>query len=154
LQTQAPELLHACPLVQPLHAAPPTPQVLVPEVWHLPLLSQQPLGQEVASQMHIPWALQDWFAPQGAQTPPFAPQCWALEATHWSPEQQPAQLIPAQLHAPDEQVWPDVHRPHAVPPVPHAVVPCFAGRTQVVPWQQPPAQEVVVQEQTPAVLQA
>src|SRR6185369_15400737 len=105
-------------------------------------------------QMHIPWVLQDWFAPQGEQAPPFAPQCCALEATHWSPEQQPAQLMPAQLHAPDEQVWPDVHIPHAVPPVPHAVVTCFAGRTQVVPWQHPPAQEVVVQEQTPALLQA
>ena len=75
LQTQAPELLHCWPLAQPLHATPPTPQVVVLEVWHLPALSQQPLGQEVASQMHIPWVLHDWFAPQGAQAPPFAPQC-------------------------------------------------------------------------------
>lgn len=59
--------------------------------------------------------------------------------------------MPPQLQVPDEQVWPDEHMPHAVPPAPQAFVSCCAGRTQVLPLQQPPAQEAVVQEQMPSV---
>jgi len=62
--------------------------------------------------------------------------------------------VPPQLHAPDMQACPDAHAPQAVPPVPHAVASCFAARTQVVPWQHPPAHEVVVQPQVPLAPQA
>jgi hypothetical protein len=42
-QTQAPLLLHSWPLAQGLHIAPFRPQVGVEDVWHCPLLSQQPV---------------------------------------------------------------------------------------------------------------
>ncbi|HVT06461.1 MAG TPA: hypothetical protein VHO67_03345 [Polyangia bacterium] len=55
-QTQAPEALHSWPLPQVLHAAPPTPQLVLPDAWQAPLLSQQPFGHEAASQTQLPWA--------------------------------------------------------------------------------------------------
>jgi hypothetical protein len=42
------------PVPQAAQAAPPVPQVPLLEVWHLPLVSQQPFGQEVALQTHLP----------------------------------------------------------------------------------------------------
>jgi hypothetical protein len=39
-------------VAQPTQATPPVPQVVVPDVWHWPFLSQHPFGQEVASQTH------------------------------------------------------------------------------------------------------
>ena len=45
---------HVWPVAQAAHAAPPVPQVPALEVRHMPLASQQPLGQEVALQTHAP----------------------------------------------------------------------------------------------------
>jgi hypothetical protein len=45
-------------LAQTAQAAPPVPQVAAAEVWHWPLLSQQPFGHDAASQTHTPAALQ------------------------------------------------------------------------------------------------
>jgi hypothetical protein len=43
---------HRCPSLQVAHALPPVPQVVWPsDVWHMPLPSQQPVGQVVASQV-------------------------------------------------------------------------------------------------------
>jgi hypothetical protein len=53
LQVQAPALEQAWPLPHALQAAPPLPQVEFAEVRHWPLLSQQPLGHEVASQTQL-----------------------------------------------------------------------------------------------------
>jgi hypothetical protein len=88
------------------HDTPQAPQLLL-SVWKscgtqvVPL--QHPFGHDAALQTHAPWPLHSWFVPQAAQTPPFAPQCCVLEVMHWPFEQQPAQLVPPQLHAPDWQ---------------------------------------------------
>jgi hypothetical protein len=47
-------LTHSWPVAQIAHATPPVPHVPFPEAWQRPLLSQQPLGHEVASQTHLP----------------------------------------------------------------------------------------------------
>ena len=49
-----PPLAHCLPPVHPTHAAPPVPQVAVLDVWHWPLLSQQPVEHDVPSQTHLP----------------------------------------------------------------------------------------------------
>jgi hypothetical protein len=41
-------------VLQLTQSAPPVPQVVLLEVWQVPVLSQQPLGQLVASQTHLP----------------------------------------------------------------------------------------------------
>ena len=51
------------------------------------------------------------------------------------------------VHAP-----PFEHAAHAAPPVPHWVVDCEPMATQVLPLQQPPAQDVASQTQTPEAL--
>jgi hypothetical protein len=43
-------------VVQLTQATPPVPQLVRLDVWHLPLLSQQPLGQLVAVHVHVPLA--------------------------------------------------------------------------------------------------
>jgi hypothetical protein len=53
-QTHAPSALHSLPLAHGVQAAPPTPQVALVDVWHCPLVSQHPLGHEVALHEHFP----------------------------------------------------------------------------------------------------
>lgn len=155
LQTQDPVVAQAWPVAQATQVAPPTPQVVVPEVWHWPFLSQQPLGHEAASQTHCPCGVHSCWLPQGAQVPPLAPQA-VFEAVTQAPfEQQPAQLAPPQLQAPLLQAWPEAQVPQAAPFEPQALVFCAAVRTHFpVASQQPPEHEAGVQLQTPAALQA
>jgi hypothetical protein len=47
LQTHAP-FVHAEPVPQSTHALPPVPQVVGPEVWHFPFMSQHPFGHVLA----------------------------------------------------------------------------------------------------------
>jgi hypothetical protein len=82
---------------------------------------QQPVGQEVASQTHAP-PLQRWPAPQGALPPHL----------HWPPAQ-----LSALLRSQATQL---------TPPVPQVVV---LGVLQLVPAQQPLAQDVALQRQAP-----
>jgi hypothetical protein len=154
LQTHWP-LPQAWPVAQAAQAAPPVPQVVVPEVWHWPFLSQQPLGQEAASQMHCPCALHSCWLPQAVQVPPLAPQV-VFEAVTQAPfEQQPPQLAPPQLQAPPLQACPDAQVPQAAPFDPQALVLCAEVATHFpVASQQPPEHEVGVQPQPPAAPQA
>jgi hypothetical protein len=73
LHTQAPAL-HVCPVAHATHAMPPVPHEPFAEVWHLPELSQQPLGHEVASQTHAPLPLQRCPCRQAPQVAPPVPQ--------------------------------------------------------------------------------
>jgi hypothetical protein len=128
------------------------PQVGVAEVWHCPLLSQQPFGQEAASQTQVPWALHSWCAAHGAQVPPLAPQAVVDAVTQAPLEQQPLQLAPPQLQAPLSHVWPEPHVPQALPPEPQAPVDCADEATQLPPESQHPfGHDAVVQLQTPAL---
>jgi hypothetical protein len=47
LQTHAP-FVHAEPMPHATHALPPVPQVVGPEVWHFPIVSQQPFAHVLA----------------------------------------------------------------------------------------------------------
>jgi len=142
-------------VAQATQAAPPVPQVVVPDVWHWPFLSQQPFGHEAASQTHCPCALHSCWLPQGVHAPPLAPQA-VFEAVTQAPfEQQPVQLAPPQLQAPPLHACPDAQVPQAAPFEPQALVFCAAVSTHLpVASQQPPAHEAGVQVQTPAALQA
>jgi hypothetical protein len=71
LQPQTPVDKHTWPAplwVQLTQVTPPVPQVVALGVWHLPVLSQQPVGQLVASQTHLPLT-QRWPATQGDPAP-------------------------------------------------------------------------------------
>jgi hypothetical protein len=155
LQTHCPLLPQAWPVAQATQAAPPLPQVVAPEVWHWPFLSQQPLGHDAASQTHCPWALHSCWLPQVTQEPPLAPQAFFEAVTQAPFEQQPPQLAPPQLQAPPLQACPEAQLPQAAPSEPQALVLCPAVRMHFpVASQQPPEQEAGVQPQTPAALQA
>jgi len=137
------------------HAAPPVPQVVLPEVWHWPFVSQQPDGQDVASQTHLPCALQSCLVAQLAHVPPPRPHAVVDGVVLHTPlAQHPLHEAPPQLQAPALHAWPDAHVPHAFPADPHALVDWFAVRTQVAPWQQPPEHEDGVQVHVPEVLPA
>jgi len=153
LQAHCP-LLQAWPVAQAMQAAPPVPQVAEAEVWHWPLLSQQPFGHDAASQTHLPCALHSWWVAHAAHEPPLAPQA-VLDAVTQAPfEQHPLQLAPPQVQAPLLHAWPDEQAPQAFPPEPQALVDCADEATQV-PFasQQPFGQEAGVQTQVPEVPQ-
>ena len=100
MHAQAP-LRHSWPEPQVLQAAPPLPHVALALVLHWPLESQQPVGQDVASQTQaVP--LQRWPAAQLAHVAPFAPQAadvWVV--TQLVPLQQPVgQELGVQAHLP------------------------------------------------------
>jgi hypothetical protein len=153
-QTQAPPALHSWPLAQPLHAAPPTPQVVALLVWQAPFLSQQPLGQEVASQMQAP-PLQRWPVPHCPHTLPEVPHAefvCVVGVTQVPPVQQPVghevasqTQAPAPLHS-----WPLAQDLHAAPPTPQAEL-LDAWQTPLLS-QQPFGQEVASQTQLPCAL--
>ena len=102
MQTHLPDA-QVVPVPQAAQATPPVPQVGLLEVWHLPLESQQPFGQELASQTHLP-PLQAWPVAQGAQVAPPVPQVPMLSAlcrTQAVPLQQPPlQELALQAHWP------------------------------------------------------
>jgi hypothetical protein len=85
-------LSHVLPEAQATHAAPPEPQTasLVP-VWQSPLLSQQPCGQDDASQTHC--SPTQWEPTEHeVQNAPFAPQYMSsVWLRHKRSLQQPAQ---------------------------------------------------------------
>jgi hypothetical protein len=115
------------PLVQPsasrmlqLKQAPPgVPQVEAESVMQLPL-SQQPLGQLVRSQVHLPpthsWP--DAHVAQAAPPEPHAPL--ALPARQVVPLQQPLHEVALHTHLPRTHCWPAAHGP---PVVPHTQLP-------------------------------
>jgi hypothetical protein len=123
LHTQLPPT-QPWPAAQATQALPAEPQLAADEVWHMPLLSQQPLGQVVA--LHEPqvWlaALHSWPAGQSApllqpQTP--LRQTWPtalVEQSRQAPPVVPQALLPlpaAQLPLPQQ---PPVHEPLPAPP--------------------------------------
>ncbi len=126
LQTQAPEPLHVCPLAHREHAAPLTPQVPLLEVWHFPVLSQQP-EQDVESQTQRPPVLQccpTRHAEHAAPPVPQLPACSLAYTTQLAPLQQPLAQEPAvHVHAPALHVCPDAQTAHAAPPVPQVALP-------------------------------
>jgi hypothetical protein len=83
-------------------------------VWHLPVLSQQPLGQLVASQTHVP-PTQRWPAAQATQVAPLVPQVAAVCDAKGTQapllvQQPPGQLVALQVrHLPLRQNWPLEH---------------------------------------------
>ena len=110
------------------------PQVPLAEVWHWPFESQQPDGQDVASQTHLPCVLHSCLAAQLAHVPPPRPQA-VLDGVvlHTPLAQQPLQDAPPQLHAPPLHACPPAHVPHAFPAEPHALVDWLAVSTHVAP---------------------
>jgi hypothetical protein len=72
------------------------------EVRHWPVLSQQPFGQEVASQTQAPEPLQRWPVAQAAQVPPPTPQADRLSVVTQPPLlQQPfRQEVASQTQVP------------------------------------------------------
>jgi hypothetical protein len=59
------------------------------------------LGHDVASHTHLPCDEHDCCAAQAAHTVPLAPQAEALDVAQMPFAQQPEQLLPPQLQAPD-----------------------------------------------------
>jgi hypothetical protein len=113
------------------------------------------LGHEFGVHAHLPCAVHSCLLPQAAQTPPAAPQFWAFGVVMQTPlAQHPVQVPPPHEHAPFVQACPLAQAPQALPPVPHAAVPCSVGATHLALSQQPVEHEAVVHSQTPAVLQA
>jgi hypothetical protein len=112
----------------------------------LPVLSQQPLGQLVASQTHLP-PTQRWPAAQATQAPPPVPQNW-LDVPAWQvlPLQQPlGQLVVLQTQAPPTHAWPAAQATQMAPLVPQLVAVCDARATQApLLVQQPPGQVVAL----------
>ncbi len=153
LQTHWP-LLQAWPLAQPTQAAPPVPQLVVPDVWHWPFLSQQPFGQELASADALPLGAARLLVAAGRAGAAAAPHVVFDAVTHEPFEQQPAQLEPPQLQAPPLHACPEAQTPHAAPFEPQALVLCADVATHFpVPSQQPPGQDEGVQAQTPVAPQ-
>jgi len=91
-------------------ATPLIPHVANDRVWHA-LLAQQPLGQEVTSQLHAPLT-----------------QCWPEPQTGSVPHRQapPLEQVSARMAS---------QPTHAAPPMPHA--PAVGGLVQVTPEQHP-----------------
>jgi hypothetical protein len=169
-QTQSPAGEHASAVpsaVQSTHEMPDIPHELI-DFARQTLPSQQPLGQLVASQTHVP-ETQRWPVPHGGSVPhahsPFvqrsAPSSHALHAspppphavslgiTHVAPEQQPSgHVVASQLvHAPPSHVLPPMQALQRPPPVPHAI---SASPGRQVAASQQPAHESESHTQTPA----
>jgi hypothetical protein len=134
-------------VVQLTQATPPVPQVAVLDVWQLPVLSQQPFGQLVLSQTHLP-PTQRWPLGQATHAPPLVPQNW-LDVPAWQvvPLQQPlGQLVAVQTQVPLEHAWPAAQATQVAPLVPQLAAVCEAKATQApLLVQQPPGQLVGLQ---------
>jgi hypothetical protein len=132
-------------------AAPAVPQELLDSevVSHVPLVVQQPVGHEVASQTHWPVVvLHSWPEGQLAHVAPLAPQevLLSLDRDSQVPSlQQPEHPVPPHPHAPFAQACPAVHALHAAPLVPHSLDNCDAYGTHVLPLQQPIGHELALQ---------
>ncbi|HVT06463.1 MAG TPA: hypothetical protein VHO67_03355 [Polyangia bacterium] len=76
-----------------------------------PVLLQQPLGHEVASQTQVPLVVsQRWPAPQATQAAPPAPQAAVVAAMQWPDEQQPVvHVVELQEHCPAVHCSPGLH---------------------------------------------
>ncbi len=168
-QAQAPASVQASAVMasHTAQAAPPEPHRASDRDTH-EAPSQQPLGQEAASQAHRP-ALHFWPAPQAGpvpqahppaaeqpsdlvvsqptQTAPPWPQVDTEGGLQVAPEQHPvgqvALLQP--LHRPAVQVWVLGHVSHAPPPPPQELT--LSPPRQTPPEQQPSGQEVPSQPQ-------
>jgi hypothetical protein len=80
------------------------------------------VGHDWGVQTHLPCVLHSCVIWHAAQVPPPTPQWSLLESTQVPLEQQPAHVVPPQLHAPFEHACPVAHLPHALPPEPHVSV--------------------------------
>jgi hypothetical protein len=118
--------LQRCPGEHVLHPPPPFPQAAgISLVMHV-LLLQQPLGQEVASQTHLPAALHSSPLAQGLQATPPMPQVVVDDVWHWPLEsQQPfGHEVASQTHFPCALHSCFVpHGVHATPLRPQLVLP-------------------------------
>lgn len=137
------------------------PHEVIDRIWQVEPW-QQPLGHEVASQTHKPFAHR-WPSAQGAVLPqrqappaeqesarrglqavqaaPPTPHAETVGVTHVEPEQQPAVQVTMQpLQTPLRQVSAAGHARHSWPALPHAL--SMVPPTQVPFWQQPSGQEV------------
>ncbi len=87
--------------------------MLVADVWHCPLESQQPFGHEFASHTHLV-ALQRWPLAHTAQTPPPVPHAPALCPL--------AQVVALLQHPLEHELVVHTHCPLPlhVSPLPHA----------------------------------
>jgi len=124
-----PPFMHVCPLAHIPHALPPEPHVLVDcDAWatQCPWASQQPFGQVVGLQTHLP-AFVSHVCPvaQAAHIAPAVPHAfidWPVWARHapfgW--QQPPGQEAGVQTHVPvASQVAPVAHAVQAAPWLPH-----------------------------------
>ena len=80
---------------------------------------QHPIGHEVASQTHLPWAtLHSWSEGHAAHaTPPFPHAALLGDATQCPVvSQQPlGHVVASQTHAPFRHRWPAAHAPQSAP---------------------------------------
>jgi hypothetical protein len=106
---------HVWPVLHLVHGLPPPPHVLLPLVWQILFVSQQPLHDEVVSQMQsLP--LQRW---PGLQVEHCSPPTTQMSV----PLQQPlAHEVVVHLHRPALHSSPASHFLHVNPPVPHAAL--------------------------------
>lgn len=143
---QAPEAQVSAVAPQVTHATPLSPQVAALGIWQAPW-AQQPVGHEVASQMHAP-PTHRRPAPHGAEAPqaqppfvqrsaavvlhamqalPFVPHVKAVGLAHTPNWQQPeGQLVASQTQAPDTHRWPAAQAapaPHRQAPPTHESAP-------------------------------
>jgi hypothetical protein len=141
------------PLLHVAHSAPLLPQsVLDVPAWQLPLASQQPVGQLVASHTHAPFTHSCPVA-HVAQSPPVVPQlALVLPVSQVVPLQHPV----AQSAGPQNttQLWPEhssvaPHATQAAPPAPHAPLAVPSWQLEVTS-QQPVEQLFASQTHRPA----
>ncbi len=122
---------HASPAGHSWHPAPPEPQSFsdVP-AWHVPVVSQQPVGQVVALHAETLQTPAVQLSPDGhaAQATPAVPQS-AFVTPGWQTfdlSQQPVGHVLAlhmgDVHVPPTQVSPDGQVAQEAPPVPQKVV--------------------------------
>ncbi len=114
---------HACPDEHVLHARPPLPHApAAAPVWHMPVASQQPVGQVVL--LHAPhvWLVVLHVRPAGQSVPALQP--------HTPPARQrcPVRLVVQFAHTPPGAphaagVVPDAQLPDAQQPVVHVPLP-------------------------------
>jgi hypothetical protein len=150
-------LLHSCPAAHAPHDAPPTPHAaLVSEPYGTQVLPlQQPLGHEVASQMHWPAPLHSWVAAHGAHAAPALPHDVfdsLLSASQVPALQQPGHDVPPHEQAPPAHACPDAHALQATPPAPHRADDCDDCGTHVLPLQQPVAHDDASHTHCPVVV--
>jgi hypothetical protein len=142
---QVPFVASQTPLAHALHAAPAVPHSAadcdVNGTQVLPL--QQPVGHDVASQMHADAVFEhscpDPHDPHVAPPVPHEEVVCDAYGTQVFPLQQPfAHEVASQTHCPlPLHSWPAAHAAHAAPPEPHELLDSPESGSQLPPLQQP-----------------